>query len=1067
MAEGVQQKPRRFRGLVLAAAALVGLVVVLQLIFWSGMLWLNSAGGEAWLGAQLNAALKESGYSVTARGVKLSVLGTVTVDKLDLGDDTGSFLTGDNVALHISPAALAAHHLSGSLSADAIDLRRLPSSADTNDGEAPAGAALPALFIRSAHLALGIKRLVLPEDMLGADAVLAPQLVLDAALDGNTVQFTAALRQTAENRQLALFTVLPAALNAKGTFDAATLRLHLDSFDATAPAYAITAKGDAAINSAAPLDITLQARNDDLAALTAAKLAGAASLDLHVTGSRDAPILAAKGALQKLLLNGRNLDDVTFEAQSDKPPAGHIQLATRYLDRPVTFDTGFDWQGGVLHLEDIQGTAPDITMTGGGSFDTGSLLAEGTLALRGDLAAYRDLLKSDIAGKAEVTLTAKANGERQSADIAATLAEGRYDGMSIGQAAVRFSMADVSLLWPDNAEVTLSNLKSSDFQLTTMSARLNRAEDHYALQLDGKMQAPSAVAFSGSANLSGTSLSDAAARDISLKVTQNKGSAVLAGAVLPDKLDVNVKTQSMPLAALPMDLPAALAGLTATGALSLEGDPAAPKAAADIALSPLKAARGAPAVALKLKAAYGEGALTASLAGSGRGIRDLGGQLSLPLHLSLKPLALDVPGTTKLDGAGHVNGDLAALAGAFLPPDIRLRGNIAADMRVAGTLARPDTSGRFTLSNTRLDQLSTGLTLRDLALNGTLAGDRLQITSLTATDGRKGKISGKGSLQLGGTGAAQGSLSLAHMDFLRHNEEVNGTLSADIDVTGNAKGYTLKGRVNPDDIYVNIPERFTSTVPKLNVIDPRKKRAKESDMLSLVALNLVVRGNDRIFVRGWGLDAEFGGSLDVGGTAAAPLVNGTLESKRGRYEEFGKRFTIDHAILRFQGTVPPSPYLDVLAETTAADITAQVALTGPVAKPAIAFTSVPALPQDEVLAHILFGKGMDKISPFQAIQLTRTLQRFSGKGGGPDPLGAFRSAARLDDLNVQTDDSGATTVGAGKYVTDKVYLEVDSGSDKKSGAAKVQMELTPKVKLESKIGQDAQTGAGITWGFDY
>jgi translocation and assembly module TamB len=110
---------------------------------------------------------------------------------------------------------------------------------------------------------------------------------------------------------------------------------------------------------------------------------------------------------------------------------------------------------------------------------------------------------------------------------------------------------------------------------------------------------------------------------------------------------------------------------------------------------------------------------------------------------------------------------------------------------------------------------------------------------------------------------------------------------------------------------------------------------------------------------------------------------------------------------------------------------------------------------------------MSTISPFQALELARTLRRFSGRGGGLDPLGELRGAFGLDDLSIQSDAEGGTTVGACKYISDKVYLQVESGSGDKSGAARLQLELAPNIKAESKIGQDATGGGGIFWEWEY
>jgi translocation and assembly module TamB len=238
--------------------------------------------------------------------------------------------------------------------------------------------------------------------------------------------------------------------------------------------------------------------------------------------------------------------------------------------------------------------------------------------------------------------------------------------------------------------------------------------------------------------------------------------------------------------------------------------------------------------------------------------------------------------------------------------------------------------------------------------------------------------------------------------------------------------------------------------------------------MQAVALHVDFSAPNRVFVRGWGIDAEFGGAVAITGTLKEPLFDGALESKRGRYEEFGRVFNFDHAYLRFQGTVPPSPYLDIQAVTKLDDITAQVNLTGPVKEPAIALSAVPAMPQDEVMSHILFGKDMSKISPFQAVQLASSLHRLTGKGSsGFEPLGAIRKATGLENLQVETDENGGTTVGAGKYITDKVYLEAEKGSGEKSGAAALKIDITPHLKAESKIGQDNKSGGSLNWEWDY
>jgi autotransporter translocation and assembly factor TamB len=58
-----------------------------------------------------------------------------------------------------------------------------------------------------------------------------------------------------------------------------------------------------------------------------------------------------------------------------------------------------------------------------------------------------------------------------------------------------------------------------------------------------------------------------------------------------------------------------------------------------------------------------------------------------------------------------------------------------------------------------------------------------------------------------------------------------------------------------------------------------------------------------------------------------------------------------------------APDLDFMAETKAAEVTAQIAVTGPANQPNFVISSDPTLPQDEVLSRLLFKKTSGGLSP--------------------------------------------------------------------------------------------------------
>lgn len=360
------------------------------------------------------------------------------------------------------------------------------------------------------------------------------------------------------------------------------------------------------------------------------------------------------------------------------------------------------------------------------------------------------------------------------------------------------------------------------------------------------------------------------------------------------------------------------------------------------------------------------------------------------------------------------------------------------------------------------------LSLKNIKLDAGLVGQVFTINSLSMHDKDKGTLNGKGTYNL----ATQGvNLAIkANKYRALKGDLANGVINADITISGNPDSYEIGGTIAPEKIDIKIPERFSGSIPQLNVEMKSKVQAAPAPSFGKnIALNLIVDAPRQILVRGWGLDAEFGGKLEIKGRADDPKFYGDFNVIRGRYAEFGKKFKIAKAKMKFSGSIPPSPTLDILTETKAGDVLAKIAITGSVIKPDMEFSSEPALPQDEVLSRILFGSDLDSISPFQAVQLAQAMQRFTGTGGGSsfDPIGSLRAATGLDDLSIETDADGGASVGAGKYLTEKVYLEFEAGSEEGSGNANVQVELTPNITLESEIGQDASGGAGVFWKWDY
>ena len=612
-------------------------------------------------------------------------------------------------------------------------------------------------------------------------------------------------------------------------------------------------------------------------------------------------------------------------------------------------------------------------------------------------------------------------------------------------------------------DVTLKKIKGIGIDFGGAAAQINVKEKGVlaaSLSASGQLYRPFSMTLSGDINPSAQSINH-----LDGVLSLGKGRVTLSGQADMTALNIKAQANAFPLDAL-ADLPPSITSTKINMNAALSGTPQFPVIESQTDFTPMRFSDKTPEVTLSMDTGYNDHKAVMSLRGHGKGINIMQADANLPLTLSLSPFVFDAGKQTPLQGSAEIRADVGALAEVLMPPGQAFSGAMKFNASLGGDINAPKIKGDINLSGGHYKNENIGLSVNDIALLASLEDGVLDIAKISATDGDKGHLNGKGRINLDAM-SIDCSLKADKMHMFK-GELANGTLDADLSLKGDSGNYTLGGNITPERFEVNIPETFSAPIPELNIVRPQDAKKHQYMLADKVDLDMQVKAPGQVFVRGWGLDAEFGGNIDITGKLSEPHFDGTLKSLRGRYSEFGRNFDIAHANMNFSGTIPPSPAMDILAETQAGDIKAQIAITGNLMKPEFGFSSVPARPQDEVLSHILFGKNMDKITPLQAAQIAQTIRRFSGQGGGGiDPLGLVRNVTGLDDIRVDTDENGGATLGAGKYLTDKVYLEFEAGSEENSSGATLQIEVTPSIDVESKIGQDAQGGAGVFWHWDY
>jgi translocation and assembly module TamB len=443
-------------------------------------------------------------------------------------------------------------------------------------------------------------------------------------------------------------------------------------------------------------------------------------------------------------------------------------------------------------------------------------------------------------------------------------------------------------------------------------------------------------------------------------------------------------------------------------------------------------------------------------------------------HLTLTGTAPVAAGGT-LDLRAEGLADLSVIEPLMAASGRRVAGRVNLDARITGTQKAPRIAGTAQLSNGEVQDYNLGANLRAITATVQADGERIRLARFSAQAGQ-GTLGGSGTIGL--TAPMPVDLTFtAQNATLVTNHMLTERLDANLTVAGEAQAnLTVQGTVRVRRADLQIPDKLPQSVAVLPVRNPNAppQPAAKPAPATNIALNISIKV-DQLLISGHGLDAELAGEMQVRGTAANPQPSGGLKVQRGTFGALGQSLTFSQGSVDFIGAGIADPALHFVANTTANNITATITIGGTARSPKITLSSVPELPQDEILAQIMFHRSTSQLSPIELAQIAAALASFSGVTSG-DPLANLGKSLGLDRLSVGTNNAGAATVQAGKYVAPGVYLGAKQSASGGSQAA-LQLDITEGLKLETTTGmgggnpqggQDTSgSSVGLTYQFEY
>lgn len=568
------------------------------------------------------------------------------------------------------------------------------------------------------------------------------------------------------------------------------------------------------------------------------------------------------------------------------------------------------------------------------------------------------------------------------------------------------------------------------------------------------------------------------------------GQLQLSGRLAPDALTTRLRLPATELAPWQVVIPALPQGQVALEA-ALNGSPAQPQGKFSLKVEGLHLP-GAPLPPLdwgitgsvRQGRNGGELALALDMPEASRkllGAETVSGRLSLPLTFSGGLPAL--PPKAALKGDVRWQGAVAPLWSLVPMADRRLSGRLELRADLSGTLEAPALSASVGLDKGRFEDVALGVLLQDIQVRAELARSRLNGLAglgrvrLDASlgDGHKGRATFNGELSPAGR-ALNLSGRLEGLHPLRRRD-VTIALSGTASVRGPLTAPQVQADISVDSGEVRIDRISTTSSITTLPISETTVAAKPAPKArpAVGRLDARVRTTGRFTVKGRGLDSLWKADIRAGGPLTDPRVTGSVEAVEGTFNFLNAKFNLYRGIVRFAGGPPSNPLLDVVLRHEAADIVADVRVGGTAQKPKFQLTSTPTMPQEEIISRIMFGRASSDLGRFENLRLAAAVAELAGFGGdGFNVLDVARKTLGVDVLRVgsrtTSDDDGnnseESTLEAGKFIGEKLYLGVAQGMKPDSTAVIIELQMTPHSKAQVRTEQD-NTSAGVRWKINY
>ncbi len=584
----------------------------------------------------------------------------------------------------------------------------------------------------------------------------------------------------------------------------------------------------------------------------------------------------------------------------------------------------------------------------------------------------------------------------------------------------------------------------------------------------------------------------------SASLQQGKQRAVISGGVISDsKADFRASIESLNAGQVikALGLKDAFSGIV-SGQIQVSGSPAHPEIRMNINGTNCVVHGDQQLDSLQLQGNYSKDSLLVQGEVKASAFPDpLAVTARVPLHLSLKPPQFDLKLSDQFSSDIKIGALNASAIVPFLDFLSKAGGQLQGEIHCSGTLKQPVVNGSGIWKNGFFQEKRWPHIADNIQADWRADSKNLYVT--------KAEVS-----HLGGKVSVTGYIDWPRFSTLNYKAQatdlrvqdiygIEGLVSGHAEVKDNPQEAELTGTLVFSKAKMSLGRLETDIAQSIQIIEAdtrgefvefkdTKSPSKFYNRLKMdVGLKLPPSG---AWVTGKGLKAEITGGLKLEKSPSGSIrLAGELQALRGVYSFQGKEMKIVEGSLVFTGTPEPDPQLRMLCQKQVKDVTLQAMVSGPLSRPKLALSSMPAMNQVDILSYLMFDHPALDLNKSQSFQLqdraaswlgTETSNIIKSVFGNnplaPDTLG-YRSATggRTDQgfsnnaaITGATKETGIVEIG--KHITPDLSVTYGRGiKGEKGNEVQIEYRVNRHMSIQTQVGGAEQSGVDIFWRHDF